>query len=133
EGPESVVFVRDAAGRVIGTMPMRSAERIIAFLRRETEASSSVSGAAEELGPARLELRTQGSESRELTPRQQEEREVQERQETEQRRAGELAETRREPVLGERGVRQIQEDQHGDRVVVRTNSADALEHEGLSR
>jgi len=133
EGPESVVFVRDAAGRVIGTMPMQSAERIIAFLRRETEASSSVSGAAEELGPARRELRTQGSESRELTPRQQEEREVQERQETEQRRAGELAETRREPVLGERGVRQIQEDQHGDRVVVRTNSADALEHEGLSR
>ena len=87
EGPESVVFVRDAAGRVIGTMPMQSAERIIAFLRGESDGSWREQGNAEQLEPHHLELRTQGNETRELTARQQEER-----QQQEQRRAGEPVE-----------------------------------------
>jgi beta-lactamase regulating signal transducer with metallopeptidase domain len=121
EGPESVVFVRDAAGRVIGTMPMRSAERIIAFLRREMDGSWREAGNAEQLEPHRLELRAQGNEPRELTARQRDER------------AGEPVETTREPVLGEQGVRRIQETPREGRVVVQTNADSDRERESLSR
>jgi beta-lactamase regulating signal transducer with metallopeptidase domain len=133
EGPESVVFVRDAAGRVIGTTTMQSAERIIAFLRREADGSWREQGNSGPLEPHRLELRAQGNETRELTLRQQEERQAEERQLQEQRRPGEPVETTREPVLGERGVRRIQYEPREGRVVVQTNSDSDRERESLSR
>lgn len=133
EGPASVVFVRDAAGRVIGTMPMQSAERIIAFLRREADGSWREPGNAGELEPHRLELRTQGNETRELTGRRQEERQQAERQRQELRRAGEPVETTRDPALGEQGVRRIQENQREGRVVVRTNPDSGAELGDVSR
>ena len=41
EGPESVVFLRNASGRVVGTIPMQVAERIIGVLRTEMNRSGS--------------------------------------------------------------------------------------------
>jgi hypothetical protein len=133
EGPESVVFVRDAAGRIIGTMPALAAERIIDFVRQEMRASGREHGNGEQLEPHRLELRTQGNETGELTARQREERQQLERQQQEQRRAGEPAETTREPVLGEQGVRRIQEIPHEGRVVARMNPDSGPELGALSR
>lgn len=158
EGPASIVFVRNAAGRVIGTMPMQSAERIIAFLRRESDGSWREAGSAAELEPYRLELRTQGNETRELTARQQEERQQQERRaaepgnemrdltarqreerqqlerlQQEQRRAGESVGTPRELALREQIDRRVQENlQREERLTERTRAESDRERTGLS-
>jgi beta-lactamase regulating signal transducer with metallopeptidase domain len=140
EGPESVVFVRDAAGRVIGTMPPPAALRIIEFLQREGGSSLREESAAGQLESHRLELRTSepGNEPRELTARQQEERQQQERQQQERRqqehrRAGELADTTRERMERQQAERQTMENRIRDgRVVVRTGPDSDRGRAGLS-
>ena len=126
EGPESVVFVRDAAGRVIGTMPVQSTERIIAFLRREADGSWRQQGNADELQPHRLELRTPANETREQTARQLEERQQQERQQRERQQL--------EPAVREQVDRRVQENlEREGRVVVRTNPDSGAELGSVSR
>ena len=73
EGPESVVFLRDGAGHIVGTIPMQTAERMIDFAR---EAATTTSGErmsrerdareprSNERSPERVDVMTGSGEAR---------------------------------------------------------------------